>query len=180
MNQISELQDLCNLAVSITINNLMIYWIQFLKTQFTNQSILDVYDKMIDNLNSKFVEEFDDPKSIAELTWGIGGGEGFQPIPDIHDIYYQNIRNQINEYFVNKIYFLSTDQGFQTKAKNIENNLATFFTIPRNILYDKRSRESSFHNFYGKYSTWWNNRNKTQEEMNRNFENLRKLVDEYS
>ncbi len=180
MKNIDELQDLCNFAVSISINNLMINWIEFLKTQNPSKSIVDVYNIMIEKLKQIYVSEFQDPYSIAENIWGIGSGEQFRPMPDIHDIYYQNIRNQINEYFVNKIYFLSTDQGFQIKAKNIENNLTTFFTIPRNILYDQKSRSSSFHNFYGKYSTWWNERYKTQEVMNMNFESLKKLIGEYS
>ncbi len=180
MNPISELQDLCNFAVSISINNLMINWIEFLKTQNPAKSIVDVYNIMIEKLNQIYVSEFQDPYSIGENVWGCGSGEQFRPIPDIHDIYYQNIRSQINQYFVDKIYCLNTGQGFQTKAKNIENNLATFFTIPRNILYDRASKNSSFHNFYGKYSTWWNERYKTQEVMNINFENLKKLVDEYS
>ncbi len=179
MKNIDELQDLCNFAISISINNLMIQWVEFLKIQNPSKSVIDVYNSMIDKLHQIYIEEFQDPFSIAENVWGIGSGEQFRPIPDIHDLYYMDIRNQINEYFVDKIYFLNTDQGFQTKAKNIENNLTTFFTIPRNILYCQQSRKSTFHTFYGKYATWFNNRSKTQEEMNRNFENLKKLVDEY-
>lgn len=180
MNSISELQDLCNYAVSISINNLMVYWIEFSKTLTNNKSILETYDKMIDNLKFDFLDEFDDPYSIAEITWGKGAGEGFRPIPDIHDIYYQNIRSQITEYFLNRIYVLSTDKGFQTKVKNIQNNLETYFTIPRNILYSQKSRQSTFHNFYGVYATWWNNRYKTQEVISIEFDKLRKLVNEYS
>ena len=179
MNSIDELQDLCNYAISISINDLMIYWIEFSKTLTNNKSILETYDKMIDNLKSNFVDEFDDPYSIAEVTWGKGAGEGFRPIPDIHDIYYQSVRSQIDDYFVNKFYDLSTDKGFQTKVKNIQNNLETFFTIPTYVIYDQVSRKSTFHTFYGKYSTWFNKRSKTQEVMNANFESLKKLVDEY-
>lgn len=180
MKSISELQELCNFAVSISMNDLMIDWIGFLKTQSNNKSIVETYDLMISKLQEKFVFEFDDPASIADLTWGIGSKEQFLPISDIHEIYYMWIQNKISQYFTDKIFILSTDAGFQIKAQNILNNLETFFTIPRNILYDKRSRESSFHNLKGIYSTWLKNRDKTQETMNVNFENLKKLVDEYS
>lgn len=180
MKSINELQKLCNFAISISINNLMIDWIEFLKTQNPAQSMINVYDIMIEKLQSNFTEEFQDPYSIAESVWGCGTGEQFRPIPDIHDLYYMNIRSQINEFFMNEIYILSTDKGFQNKVKNIQNNLETFFTIPRNILYCQQSKKSTFHNRYGKYATWWNERYKTQEVMNTNFENLKKLIDEYS
>ena len=180
MKSIDELQEKCNFAVSISINGLMINWIEFLKTQSNNKSILETYNLMISKLQQIYVNEFEDPANIAEATWGIGSKEQFLPIPDIHEIYYMNIRIEIETFFLNEILILSTDAGFQAKVNHVLDNLETYFTIPRNIMYDVASRKSTFHNITGKYSTWLKNRDKTQEMVNVEFDKLRKLVTEYS
>lgn len=181
MNPINELQELCDFAIQISKNDLMINWIEFLKTQSNTRSMLKTYDLMISKLtDSKFVLEFDDPASIADFTWGIGSGQQFLPIPNIHNTYYIDILGQIDLFFVNEILILSNDAKFQADAKFIWTNLQIAFHIPKDVLYDKRSKDSSFHNFYGKYSTWFNSRSKTKEFLDYNFDRLKELVSEYS
>lgn len=181
MELINELQGLCNFAVTISLNNLMIDWIEFLKTQSNNKSILKTYDSMILKLtDDKFVAEFDDPASISEFTWGIGSKEQFLPIVDIHETYYIIVLGKINLFFANEILILSNDEEFQIKAKNIQTNLQIAFHIPKDVINQKESRNSTFHNLKGKYSTWLNNRKNTQTFLDDNFEKLKKLVSEYS
>ena len=149
MESINELQDLCNYSADISLNNLMIYWIEFLKTQSNSKSMIENYDLMISKLtDDKFVNEFDDPASIAKLTWGSGSDEQFLPIVDIHNTYYIGILGQINLFFVNKFLILSNEPEFQVKAKFIQTNLTIAFHIPKDVMYDKESKLSTFQNRY--------------------------------
>ncbi len=180
MESIDELESLCNFSVLISTNDLMIDWIEFLKTQSNNKSMLETYNLMISKLQQKYTPEFDDPFSIAENTFGIGAGQQFLPIVDIHQTYYITILSKINEYFVNKLLVLSTDEKFQVDAKFVMTNLQIAFHIPKDVVYDKEGRLSSFHNLKGKYSTWRYDRVKTKEFIDWNFNKLRELVAEYS
>lgn len=176
MNSIIELQDLCNTAVQISKNDLMIYWIGVLKSQSNNKSMLETFDLMISKLQQDYVDEYDTPAFIAERTWGLGSCEMFRPIVDIHECYYVDVLGKINLFFMNEILILSKDDGFQTVAKNVQTNLQVAFHIPNDVLHDKESKNSTFHNLKGKYSTWFNNRDKTGVFLDYNFNKLRNLV----